>query len=162
MHYYEKRLSKDNSLSCNSCHDLGKYGVDGKQFSEGIYRQFGDRNAPTVCHNGPGVGGHIFNKLGLAKPWPDLDPEDIGRAKVTGNDAEKHFFKVPSLRNITETAPFGYKGDQDDLAEMVNLMAEHQLARELTEEQTTSILTFLKSLTGEIPTGLIEEPKLPE
>ena len=50
MLYYEKRLSKDNSLSCNSCHDLGKFGVDGKQFSEGIDGQFGDRNAPTV-HN---------------------------------------------------------------------------------------------------------------
>ena len=30
MLYYETRLSKDQRISCNTCHDLEKYGVDGE------------------------------------------------------------------------------------------------------------------------------------
>ena len=46
--YHDVRLSKDNSISCNSCHDLAKGGVDGKQFSSGVNGSKGDVNAPTV------------------------------------------------------------------------------------------------------------------
>ena len=45
---------------------------------------------------------------------------------------------------------------------MVARMAEHQLGRQLSEEDTKSIVTFLKSLKGEVPKEWIEEPKLPE
>ena len=34
--YHEKRLSRDNSISCNSCHDTVGFGVDGKKFSVGF------------------------------------------------------------------------------------------------------------------------------
>ncbi len=48
MLYYEKRLSKAQNLSCNSCHDLAAYGVDGQPTSDGHKGQKGDRNSPTV------------------------------------------------------------------------------------------------------------------
>jgi cytochrome c peroxidase len=48
MLYYEKRLSKSQQLSCNSCHDLAAFGVDGQPTSEGHKRQRGTRNSPTV------------------------------------------------------------------------------------------------------------------
>src|SRR5688572_1646017 len=35
MLFYENRLSKNHDVSCNSCHDLAKFGVDGQQFSTG-------------------------------------------------------------------------------------------------------------------------------
>ncbi|MCB1227512.1 MAG: hypothetical protein KDK99_16965, partial [Verrucomicrobiales bacterium] len=57
----------------------------------------------ATCHNGAGVGGHMYQKLGLVKPWPDL--KDNGRSDVTKNENEKSVFKVASLRNITETGP---------------------------------------------------------
>jgi cytochrome c peroxidase len=50
MLYYDARLSKNNSVSCNSCHDLEKYGVDGERFSLGVGGQRGGRNSPTVYH----------------------------------------------------------------------------------------------------------------
>jgi cytochrome c peroxidase len=50
MLYYEKRLSKDRDLSCNSCHDLSRYGVDGQATSLGVGGQHGERNSPTVYH----------------------------------------------------------------------------------------------------------------
>ena len=48
MLYFEPRLSKSQTISCNSCHDLAKYGVDGQPTSDGHKGQKGDRNAPTV------------------------------------------------------------------------------------------------------------------
>jgi cytochrome c peroxidase len=45
---------------------------------------------------------------------------------------------------------------------MVSKMAEYQLGKALTTEETTSIVTFLKSLKGEIPAKYIAKPKLPE
>ncbi len=48
MLFYEKRLSKNHDISCNSCHGLNNYGVDGDRFSTGHQGHKGDRNAPTV------------------------------------------------------------------------------------------------------------------
>jgi cytochrome c peroxidase len=48
MLYYDARLSKNQTVSCNSCHRLSLYGVDGKATSEGQGGQRGSRNSPTV------------------------------------------------------------------------------------------------------------------
>src|SRR6266545_927908 len=48
MLYYEPRLSKSQKISCNTCHDLAKYGVDSLVVSNGHKGQKGERNAPTV------------------------------------------------------------------------------------------------------------------
>ncbi len=48
MLYFEPRLSRSQTLSCNSCHDLAKYGVDAEPTSTGFRGQHGARNAPTV------------------------------------------------------------------------------------------------------------------
>lgn len=114
----------------------------------------------VTCHNGAGVGGMMYQKLGLVKPWPDL--KDNGRADVTKNDGEKYFFKVPSLRNITETAPYLHDGSVKTLEEMVKMMAEYQLGKQLADDEVTSIVTFLKALKGDIPTDFIKVPKMPE
>ncbi len=55
MLYYEPRLSLANDVSCNSCHDLANYGVDGKPTSTGHKGQLGGRNSPTVYH----AAGHL-------------------------------------------------------------------------------------------------------
>ncbi len=48
MLYFEKRLSRAKDVSCNSCHALDKFGVDGEKFSTGFNKQKGGRNSPTV------------------------------------------------------------------------------------------------------------------
>jgi cytochrome c peroxidase len=48
MLYFEPRLSKSQKISCNTCHDLAKYGVDGEPTSDGHKGQKGTRNSPTV------------------------------------------------------------------------------------------------------------------
>ncbi|MBE2282756.1 MAG: c-type cytochrome [Prosthecobacter sp.] len=114
----------------------------------------------VTCHNGAPVGGMMYQKLGLVKAWPDL--KDSGRAEATKNEGDKGFFKVPSLRNVTETGPYLHDGSVKSLEEMVKKMADHQLGKQLTEEETTSIVTFLKALKGDLPTEYIKAPKLPE
>ena len=48
MLYYDKRLSKNHDIACNSCHLLDAYGVDGEMTSPGHRGQRGGRNSPTV------------------------------------------------------------------------------------------------------------------
>jgi cytochrome c peroxidase len=48
MLYFEPRLSKSHSISCNSCHMIGMGGVDLQETSLGHHWQRGGRNAPTV------------------------------------------------------------------------------------------------------------------
>lgn len=48
MLFYDPRLSKAGTVSCNSCHSLTNYGVDGKRVSTGHEGQQGGRNSPTV------------------------------------------------------------------------------------------------------------------
>jgi cytochrome c peroxidase len=48
MLYYDARFSKSQQISCNSCHALDAYGVDGEPTSPGHEGQRGSRNSPTV------------------------------------------------------------------------------------------------------------------
>lgn len=48
--YYDKRLSKDGNISCNSCHNLNTFGVDNLPTSPGDLGELGGRNSPTVIY----------------------------------------------------------------------------------------------------------------
>lgn len=111
-----------------------------------------------TCHNGMGIGGHFYQKLGLVKEWPT---EDLGRFEATRVETDKYFFKVPSLRNITETGPYLHDGSIGSLEEVVSKMASHQVGRDLSEEDIASIIVFLRSLKGEVDEDYIAKPELP-
>jgi cytochrome c peroxidase len=275
MLYFDKRLSKNHDLSCNSCHQLDRYGVDGEVTSFGHKKQRGGRNSPTVynaaghfvqfwdgrsphvehqatqpivnpvemamagddqivetlesipgyvsafasafpgeakpitvknagiamgaferklttpsrfdrflageddaltteeqeglrtfvslgcasCHEGTLLGGRMYQKAGITVEWPNQ--KDQGRFDVTGREADRMLFKVPSLRNIAMTGPYFHDGSVEHLGDAVRLMGEHQLGRKLTDQETGSIVTFLNALTGTLPEAWIQEPKLP-
>jgi len=276
MLYYEPRLSKSQQISCNTCHLLDKYGVDGQPVSDGHKGQTGDRNSPSVynaaghfvqfwdgraadveaqakgpvtnpvemampsekevvavlksmpeyidsfrkafpedkdpisydnmaraigaferrlvtpsrwdrflrgeqaaltddekkgfntfmdagcqtCHAGALLGGNMYQKLGLVKPWPNSS--DLGRERVTKSESDRLVFKVPSLRNVEKTKPYYHDGKVETLEQAVARMSEYQLGNALSEAQVGSIITWLKSLTGEIPTDYIKPPELPK
>lgn len=50
MLFFETRISKNGSQSCNSCHSLTNYGVDGESTSPGFDGTRGTRNSPSVYH----------------------------------------------------------------------------------------------------------------
>lgn len=111
------------------------------------------------CHNGPAMGGQTYARLGVMKEYPGLT--DVGRFEVTGMEADRYSFKVPSLRNIAETGPYLHDGSVSSLSEMVRIMAEYQLGKDLTDAEVASIVAFLGALTGEIPTDYIAVPEFP-
>lgn len=112
-----------------------------------------------VCHTGEYVGGAMFQKVGVVEPWPNQ--KDQGRFEVTKQASDKMVFKVPSLRNIAMTAPYFHDGSSATLDVAVVAMARHQLGVELSPEETASIVTFLGSLTGDLPKDYIAVPALP-
>src|SRR5699024_3826923 len=91
-----------------------------------------------------------FQKMGLIKPY-ETDNPAVGREAVTGNPADRFVFKVPSLRNIELTYPYFHDGAVYDLGEAVQIMAEVQAGRSLSEEETDKIVAFLGTLTGDQP-----------
>lgn len=274
MLFFDPRLSLDGTVSCNSCHELTRYGVDGKKVSTGYDGRKGTRNAPTVfnasgffaqfwdgraptlevqatmpilnpvemampdeahvveslrgvpeypkafeaafpgephplslgnvgraiaaferglatpsrwdnylrgdeaalsagekeglrvfldvgcmvCHTGTFLGGSMFERAGAVEPWPDQT--NRGRERVTHQPGDAMMFKVPTLRNVTETAPYFHDGSAATLPEAVRMMGKHQLGIELADREVTSMITWFGSLRGTIPADYIAMPRL--
>lgn len=112
-----------------------------------------------VCHTGEFLGGSMFEKVGAVEPWPNQT--DQGRFQVTKDERDRMVFKVPTLRNVEMTAPYFHDGSVATLGDAVRMMGKHQLGLELSDDEVTSIETWLKSLTGKLPTEYIQAPKLP-
>lgn len=110
------------------------------------------------CHSGALVGGGMYQKLGAVKPY---ETADVGRKAVTNNDADLHVFKVPSLRNIADTAPYFHDGSVATLEDAVKKMGEHQLGKTLDDAQVASIVTFLKALSAPVDATYVAKPTLP-
>lgn len=101
-----------------------------------------------TCHMGRLLGGHMYQKVGLIKPYPS---QDTGRMQATGSEADKFLFKVPTLANCEKTAPYYHDGKIATLEEAVKNMAEIQLGQNLAADKVAAIVTFLKALTGPLP-----------
>jgi cytochrome c peroxidase len=99
----------------------------------------------TTCHTGPLLGGNMYQKMGLYKPYSDT--KDLGRYDITKNEADKFMFKVPTLRNIALTAPYFHDGASPTLEDAVKQMSEMQLTAPLTQEEITKVVTFFGSLS---------------
>lgn len=102
------------------------------------------------CHHGPAVGGTSFQRMGLFEKYLTNNPSQ-GRFEVTGKDADRMAFKVPSLRNVELTYPYFHDGAYWNLEKAVDVMATLQLGQELDAESIDNIVAFLHSLTGEQP-----------
>ncbi len=105
------------------------------------------------CHQGQGVGGNMFQRMGAKKDYfagrDDLTVHDMGRFNVTGDEYDRHRFKVPSLRNIALTAPYFHDSSAATLEDAIQTMATYQLGRRLVEREEQLLVSFLESLTGE-------------
>jgi cytochrome c peroxidase len=107
----------------------------------------------VACHQGLNVGGNLYQKFGifldkLGSPTPG-EPIDPGRARVTGLERDRGVFRVPSLRNVAQTAPYFHDGRASTLEEAVDIMARVQLGRTLAREEIGLIVQFLHTLTGD-------------
>jgi cytochrome c peroxidase len=92
------------------------------------------------------------------QPFPIVKP--FKYAKVGDFKGNKSgMVKVPTLRNITQTAPYFHNGTVWNLSEAIQIMSETQLGSKLSKNDIKSIATFLKALEGKKPEVIY--PQLP-
>lgn len=116
---------------------------------EGL-KVFMDKGCAT-CHTGIALGGKMM-------PFPMVKPykyANVGDFKGDKNG----MVKVPTLRNVTETAPYFHNGAIWSLKEAVQEMGRTQLGKDITDEDANKIVTFLGALQGQKPE--IIYPQLP-
>lgn len=137
-----------------------------------------DKANCTLCHLPPQYTDTLFHNIGIGsdKPMPDQ-----GRGKILADAATKNnttdpeadkmmgAFKTPTVRSITETAPYFHDGRAKTLEEAVDLVLkggiknahldEKLKAKKLTAAERTQLLAFLKSLTPEQKP--FEKPQIP-
>jgi cytochrome c peroxidase len=121
-----------------------------KEEKEGL-NTFIDKGCVS-CHTGIALGG-TMQPFELAAKYKF---SNVGDFK---GDAQG-MVKTPTLRNITETAPYFHNGQIWSLSDAVKEMGSIQLGIVITDTEATQIVTFLKTLKGIKPT--ISYPQLPE
>lgn len=115
------------------------------------YQDFVDYGC-IACHQGAGVGGNMYQKFGVMGDYfadrGNITEADQGRFLVTAQEADRHVFKVPSLRNVEKTAPYFHDGSAATLEDAIGVMARYQLGRKLEGGDVAELAAFLRSLTG--------------
>ncbi|MGD8174873.1 cytochrome-c peroxidase [Marinimicrobium sp. ARAG 43.8] len=150
---------EETLVTPNSRFDLWLRGDDDAIIAQELqgYELFKNHGC-VACHHGPALGGTSFQKMGVLEPYTSTSPAQ-GRAAVTGKDADRFSFKVPTLRNVELTYPYFHDGEAETLHEAVDIMGRLQLGRQYQPEELDAMVAFLKTLTGERPE--ISLPLLP-
>lgn len=121
-----------NTVGCNACHSGAHFAGPELPVGTGFYMKF-----PTY------EGTDYDKKYQFSK--------DLGRFEETKEEAYKHFFRVPTLRNVAVTAPYFHNGSVMTLEEAVRVMGKTQLNKDLSAKEVKSLVAFLETLTGSIP-----------
>ena len=104
----------------------------------------------VICHYGEGVGGSSFQKMGVMAEYQTDNPAQ-GVMEVTGLDADRFKFKVPTMRNIELTYPYFHDGAAKTMEEATLIMGRLQLGRDYTDEEVDKLVAFYRTLTGDQP-----------
>lgn len=115
----------------------------------------------ATCHTGKAVGGQSFEKLAIFGDYfadreqraPDVkyNADDDGLKGFSGNDADLHRYKTPTLRNVALTPPYFHDGTYNTLEEAVAAMYQYEIGTEPEGDDLNNIVAFLKTLTGKHP-----------
>lgn len=103
------------------------------------------------CHNGIALGG-AMQPFGVVAAYKYAN---VGDFKGDANG----MVRAPTLRNITQTAPYFHNGQVATLKEAIVEMGRIQLGADISDKEAASIESFLGALKGRKPT--ITYPELP-
>lgn len=138
--FFDPRLSKSGSISCNSCHNLATGGVDNLPSSIGHKWNVGPINSPTVLNS----------SYGLAQFWDgrakDLVEQAGGPMANPGEMASTHELAVSVLRSIPGYAPLFKAGFGTS---EVTIQRVQQAIAAFEETLVTPDSRFDKWLTGD-------------
>jgi len=108
------------------------------------------------CHSGRLLGGEGLETFGVhSEYWTATgsDNRDAGVFESTNREEDRYRFRPSMLRNVEKTGPYFHDGSVATLDGAVRVMAMTQLDKELDSQQIQSIVAFLASLTGEVPSN---------
>lgn len=144
-------ISFEYSLATPTRFDLYLLG-DKQQLSEQEvhgYTLFKDYGCAS-CHQGVNIGGNMRQKFGIIKPYFDdnnqVRPHDLGFFNIRQQEENRFHFRVPSLRDVTQTPPYFHDGSAPTLNEAIRVMFEYQLGIPPNNEDISDIEAFLSSL----------------
>jgi cytochrome c peroxidase len=107
----------------------------------------------AACHQGVNVGGNMFQSFGVMGDYfadrGSVTAADLGRFNVTGEERDRHRFRVPSLRLAVLTPPYFHDGSAATLEEAIDVMARYQLGRPMPPEDRALVIRFLWTLPGD-------------
>ena len=138
----------------NSPLDLWLVGDDGAM-SEAQKRgmvAFVERGC-LACHAGPAFTDSQFHNIQVP------GSTDLGRFLVTEEEADRHAFKTPTLRNVALTYPYFNNGNVATLDEAIVVMGQQMLGVEIDGQELEDLVEFMHALTGQIPQFAV--PPLP-
>ncbi len=122
-----------------------------------------DKTGCTTCHSGSNFNGaaNLPVGQGMFMKFPTFTEneyvtkykltDDKGRYESTKRPEDQHMWRVPTLRNLTYTAPYFHNGAVKSLDEAVRVMAKTQLNKDLSAGEVRDIVAFLGALNGEFP-----------
>ncbi|WP_289659070.1 cytochrome-c peroxidase [Flavobacterium panacagri] len=110
------------------------------------------------CHAGELFTDKSFRNIGFPL---NTDTNEAGRARVTGVSSDFMSFRVPTLRNIEYTAPYGSFGQFSTLKSVLDyfddgvldadnldpIFKENGKKMPLTEEEKINLIAFMKTLS---------------
>lgn len=167
-------------LAGNSPFDKYYYGGEKGAISGAAIRGkeiFDDPNKGNCkkCHTYTKTDGYFsdnqFHNVGIGydKKLKKGESYDLGRYNVTNKKEDKGRFRTPTLRNLTQTAPYFHDGRTYSLSEATliclngidndNLDPEYKVKRKLSEQELSDLVEFMKALTGELP--IYAKPAIP-
>jgi len=132
----QRGMAEFRSVGCSRCHQGPAFDGPSLQPGTPFVMKF-----PTYMRS-PYVATHDLAR-------------DLGRYEATGKEADRHQWRVPSLRNLTYTAPYLHNGSVATLPDVVRVMGSTELNRTLTDAEVGDLVAFLESLSGPLPV----EPK---
>ena len=111
------------------------------------------------CHKGTLFTDESFRNIGFPE-HPDT-VEESGRGRVTGSEDDLYRFRVPSLRNVAYTAPYGSFGQFATLKEVLDyfdrgvrdypnldpILKDNGGRIPLTEQEKEALIAFMKTLS---------------
>jgi cytochrome c peroxidase len=135
------------------------------------FQVFRQQAGCTQCHMGPDFAGPppLARGAGFYQTFPRFADnalvakykllDDLGRYAATKQEADRHVWRVPTLRNVAMTAPYFHNGLVPTLDEAVRLCAKGGSNVDLSPAQVQSLVAFLGALSGSLPPQV--PPKLP-
>lgn len=105
----------------------------------------------VICHEPPTFTALFYHNLGVGM---DQQDPDLGRYEVTKLESNKGMFKVPTVRDVKDTAPYMHDGSIKTLEEVIELydkggIQNPYLSREmygklnLTKQEKADLLAFM-------------------